>query len=870
MKLDWHSKSPEDVINELKTSEHGLDKPEAKKRFELYGPNKLPDSKKINYLTIFIDQFKNVLIVILIIAVTISFLLGEYIDGFVVLLIIIINTVIGFWQEVNAEKAIEALKKVNPSKSLILREGKQHLLDSENLVPGDIMILNAGDKVGADARLIEVAEFRVNESILTGEFIGEEKFIEIIKPETVVADRKNMVFSGTTVETGRAKAVVVTTGEETEIGKIAELVNTEKKQLTPLQKRLNQLTSYITRLTLIVIVPIILLSIIRGEELFYIFELSTSLAVSAVPEGLAVIVTIALALGVKRMLEKNVLVRKLPVVEVLGSADIICTDKTGTITTNQMTASEFYTYEAAIDLSDLQKLKKDKLEEIKEVFKLFILSSDADSQGGDPTEIGLIKKADELGLDAENVRKENKRISEIPFSSEYKYMATSIKEIGIVAKGAPEEILELCDSVRIGKKIEKLTKASKEKILKENSKIASQGGRVLALATKPDKHEKIKHENLRGMIFEGLVSLIDPPRKEVAQAIEDFYCAGIRVIVITGDNELTAQAVAKKVGIKTEGALTGYDMDKLDEKELREKVEEVSIYARVNSEHKLKILKALQSNGHIVAMGGDGVNDTPAIKKADIGFSVGTGTELAKEVSDMILIDDNFANLPAAIREGRVIFQNIRNFLKLLLSSNFDEILLIATSVIVGAPVALVPIQILWINLLSDGLPALALAVDKEKEDVMKKHPNSDSDSLFKGLIQFILIAGFIAFVMAFALFSVVYPWWNDTFKPDYQLDKARTMVFASSVIFELILVFICRTKHFAFGKFAWTNLKLVGAVALSFLLLVLAIYIPFLNKIFNTVALSMQEVLVVACFVTVASALLEIFKLVYYRRKEF
>jgi Ca2+-transporting ATPase len=870
MKLDWHSKSTTDVLNELRTSEHGLEKHEAKKRLELYGPNKLPDSKKISYFRILIDQFKNALVIILIIAVIISFFLNEYIDASVILLIVVINTFIGFWQELKAEQAIESLRKVNPTKSLVLRDNKQHLIDSIDIVPGDILILNSGDKVGADARLLEVAELKVNESILTGEFIGEEKFTEIIEASTVVADRKNMVFSATTVESGRGKAVVVSTGEETEVGKIATLVNTEKKDLTPLQKRLNQFTSYITKITLIVIIPIIILSYFRGESWIHIFELSISLAVSAVPEGLAVIVTIALALGIKRMFKNNVLIRKLPVVEVLGSTDIICTDKTGTITTNQMTANEFYMFNKVVDLADTSKLTRLELEEMKDIFKLFILSSDADAEGGDPTEIGLIKKAHELGLDSKVMREKNKRISEIPFSSEYKYMATSISDIGMLVKGAPEKVIELCGFVRVGSKIEKLTADKKEKILKINAQIASEGGRVLALAIKKEKQEKVKHEHLKDFIFEGLVSLIDPPRIEVAAAIKDFYAAGIRVIVITGDNELTAQAIAKKVGIKTDGALTGYDLDKLDEKELCEKVEKVSIYARVNSEHKLKILKALQKNGHIVAMGGDGVNDSPAIKKSDIGFSVGSGTELAKEVSDMILLDDNFATLPNAIREGRIIFQNIRNFLKLLLSSNFDEILLITTSIIVGAPLALVPIQILWINLLTDGLPALALAVDGENEDVMKKHPNSDKDALFKGLLQFIAITGIIAFIMAFALFSAVYPWWNDEFKPDGLLDKARTMVFAASVCFDLVLVFICRTKYFAFGKYAWNNVKLLGAVIISFVLLAFAIYVPLLNEIFSTVALSLQEIIVVGIFVFVATSLLEIFKLVYYRNKEF
>lgn len=889
----WHSKNPEEVIEELKSSFDGLADSEVNMKIKEHGENKLPEKKSKSKILVFINQFKSPLIAILIFAGLIALFIHEYVDAIVVFVILILNSCISFWQEYKAERDIAALKMISTKKAKVIRNGKAQIIDAIEIVPGDIIHLAAGDKIPADIRLIESASFRVDESILTGESVSVTKNHETYSHDTHILEAKNIAFSGTLVIEGRAKGIVVETGIGTEIGKIATKVQKETKEQTPLQKRLDHLGNTLGKISVVLVIPVVLLGFIQGRETFEIFELAVSLAVSAVPEGLPIIVTIGLALSVKKMLKSKALIRTLPVVEVLGNADVICTDKTGTITTNKITVREIYfknkkyLFNTSADGRKTPFFKQIKYDQwelkgkeygveedfdtgaLNDFLTKAILCSDATLEIGDPTEQALVVAADKKRIKIDEARKVFKRSGEIPFSSEYKYMVTENENMGVVLKGATEQVILRCDRVVSDGNTLNLTEAEKIEIIKLNEQLSEQGKRVLALGYKERNGQKLDKNNLNGFVFCGLIAMIDPPRAEVPAAINACYSAGVRVIMITGDHALTAKAIADEVGIKSNGVITGNDLEKIDEKELKRIVEEISIFARVTSNDKLRILKALQSNGHVVGMGGDGINDTPAIKKAQLGFSVGTGTDLAKEVADMILLDDNFATIPKAIKEGRTVFQNIRNFIKLLLSSNFDEVLIVLTSLLLGLPLFFQPIHILFINLLSDGLPATSLATDVANNNIMARKPFSIDKPIYSGLLPFIVVAGLLAYFAAFLIFAIAYPWWLDG-NTGETLIKAQSMVFATAVAFELVLVFICRTKNFAFGKSALDNKYLIVAVIISFIILMLALYVPFLNTALKTIPLNLVEWATILSIVGVSTSLLELFKIRYYGDRDF
>lgn len=877
----YHSQSLEDCSHELITdSSTGLSLPDIQKRQEQYGLNEIQTVSPIAPWQIFFGQFQDFLIIILFIASIVSLFMGEIVDGIVIILIVFFNGIVGFIQEYKAEKSLEALKSLESPRARVLRDGKEDTLEAKELVPGDIIILTEGDRVPADARLFLASHCTVDESLLTGESVPNRKSTHEVPEVTPLAERSCMVYSGTLIVTGSAKAIVVATAMQTEMGKIATLVQEQKEIETPLQKKLTVFAKKLGIISIGLAIPGVILGIIQGRDIFELFLTGVSLVVSAVPEGLPIVITIALALGVKRMVHVHALIRRLPVVEVLGGADVICTDKTGTLTCNQMTVQEVITadafyavtgegyedvgeyYKAPVALFErhphritdsperlVSPLALTGESSLQSIIEAMVLCNDATLTLGDPTERALLVAARKGGVNETLLRSARNRLADIPFSSERKYMASLHafdQDVKGYIKGATEVVLRLCST--FGEQEQALTPQVHEQILATTESMAKTGLRVLALASSLNASKAMMdEENPSGFTFLGLVGMIDPPRDEVKEAIHVCKRAGIRVIMITGDHPATAEAIGTRIGIDGSTMITGTDLDALDDESTRNVVEKTSIFARVSSEHKLKILKALQANGHIAAMTGDGVNDAPAIKRADIGISVGSGTDLTKEVSDMILLNDNFATFEKAILEGRAIYANIQNFVKFLLSANFGEVLIVLTtiflSVFIGrnVPIMLLPIHILWLNLLSDGLPALALSIDKPLGDVMKKPPRNPKDGILQGMLLFTFTAGVVAFLTTIGLFSYFYPWWQQGLSTE-MLDKARTIAFCQTVFFELFFVFTCRSERGAFAAGIFSNIWLIIAVVVSLGLQVLIVMVPFFHQIFKTVSLSFTD----------------------------
>ncbi len=744
---EYYAQSVEQTSESLRSSHQGLSHQEIKKRLEQCGKNELTQKKRISPIIIFFRQFQSPLIYILIAALLISAFLGELSDSIVIFAILIFIGIFGFIQEYKAERSLDALKKLVALKSTVIREGREQIVETSDLVPGDVILIETGDKVPADARLIEVRNLSTQESSLTGESEPITKSNSIRKRNTPLAERTNMVFSGTIVTSGKGRAIVVATGMNTEIGKIAEMIENVPEEQTHLQKKLEKLGKKMTIAVLLVSVIVFLIGIFRGGSLIDMFLISMTLAVAAVPEGLPAVVTISLALAVRKMATKNALVRTLPSVETLGSTTVICSDKTGTLTKNEMTVEKLYVNGKVIDVTGtgyatkgefLHDGKKMNVKEYEFLLSIGALCNDAkvvsETVIGDPTEGCLIVSAEKAGLKKEILDQKFSRIGELEFTSERKRMSTihiQRKKKILYCKGAPDVILHLCSKQQIRGKIVPLTKKRKEEILKRNHEFASKGLRVLGFAY---KDSGILHE--KEMIFVGLQGMMDPPRDEAKKAIEKCVKAGIRVIMITGDHEVTAQTIGNNLGITGE-ILTGKQIDQL--RDLSSVLDKVSIFARVDPQHKIQIVQGLKDKGHIVAMTGDGVNDAPALKDADIGISMGiTGTDVSKEASDIILLDDNFASIVNAIEEGRGVYDNIKKFVNYLLSSNFGEVLIIFFAMVIGfqdphmftAVVPLLPIHLLWINLVTDGLPAIALGIDPTPASVMERKPRDPQEEI--------------------------------------------------------------------------------------------------------------------------------------------
>ncbi|MBU0470268.1 MAG: calcium-translocating P-type ATPase, SERCA-type [Nanoarchaeota archaeon] len=862
---DAYKYTLEEVFKKLNSSEKGLTKHEAEQNLHRYGLNELKAEEGANPLKIFLQQFYSPLVWILIVALALSIFLNETVDAIVIGAIIVINAALGFYQEFRAEKAIEALKKMASLKANVIRNGKEIKIDSKYLVPGDIIVLETGDKIPADSRLIEIYSLKTQEGPLTGESQPVVKSLEVLKEKTPLADRKNMVYSSTIIVAGRGKAMVTSTGMNTEVGKIAKLIEEAEEKSTPLQNKLSDLGKYLTVAVIVVAIIVFLVGIFSGQKASVMLLTAIALAVAAIPEGLPAVITISLAIGVQRMIKKNALVRKLPSVETLGSVNVICTDKTGTLTHNEMTVTKIWANNAAYEVTGSGYSLKgtftinDKLanpEPLYQLLKIGTLCNNARLEGkdskrevkGDPTEAALIVSAEKAGITPKELGET--KIDEIPFSSERKMMTVicqNKKGKFSYTKGAPDILIEHCDRILIDNRILRLDRSFKKEILDCNEKFADEALRVLGFAYNDNFSQKEGSE--KNMIFVGLQAMIDPPREEVKESIKKAQEAGIRVIMITGDQVNTAKAIANELGI-TGRAVTGLELDQI--KNLKKEINDINIFARVNPKHKLNIVNALKEKDYVVAMTGDGVNDAPAIKKADIGISMGiTGTDVAKEASDMILTDDNFTTIVNAIEEGRGIFDNIRKFVNYLLSSNLGEIILILFASVIGLPLPLTAIQILWINLVTDGLPATALSLDPHSEGIMKNKPRPAKESIISRTLKVdIIFIGILIGLVSLALFWL------------YQgsgLVKARTIAFTSLVFFEIIRLQIIRSEY-KLGLFS--NKFLLAAVASSILLQLLVVYGP-LSSLFKTSILSLIDWGVIAIAGIVIFLLYKILKFI-------
>ncbi|MBI2451462.1 calcium-translocating P-type ATPase, PMCA-type [Candidatus Pacearchaeota archaeon] len=869
--MSFHSQTVEEVLNFFHVNSNGLNEIQVQERKNAYGLNELEKQKKTNPILLFLSQFKSFIIYILLFAVAISFLSGETTDTIVILAILLFNAVFGFAQEYKAEKSIEALKKLTALKSRVIRDNKITLVDAKELVPGDIILLEEGDKVPADSRLIETSNLESLESVLTGESSTVSKLPDVLNELTPLAERKNTVFSGTIITRGRGKAVITSIGMKTEIGKIAYMISQMKEEQTPLQKKLESTGRFIGLITILLCLIIFIIGIYKenllplllsGDFLQFIlsakswFLTAVSLAVAAVPEGLPAIVTIALAVGTIRMAKNNALIRKLPSVETLGETTVICSDKTGTLTKNEMTVKKAFINFQEISLSGEGYSTKGELKSQKRLsskdlilFKIGALCNDAslDTEKseitGDPTEAALLVSAEKSGINRKDLHQKYKRLNEDPFDSIRKMMSVVIlapedKKNYVYTKGAPEKVLEKCNRFYQNGKIKKLDRKILSRIHEKNKEFASSALRVLAFAYKPYK-KKEKLEN--NLIFVGLQAMIDPPREEVKEAIQLCKQAGVRVIMITGDNIYTAKAIAEDIEILG-NAILGNEFVKLSEAEQQKILETTNIFARVEPIHKMQIVDILKKKGEIVAMTGDGVNDAPAIKKADIGIAMGIkGTDVTRESSDMVLADDNFASIVKAVKEGRGIHENISKFINYLLSCNIAEVLIILFAILLSWPLPLTAVMLLWINLLTDGLPALALSVDPYSQNIMARPPESAKNSIMgKKVTSQILTVSIIITTGILILFYFSMQKYSALAIQENQLYKMKiqTIAFTSIILTEMVRLHTVRSQY-KLGIFS--NKYLVFAVLLSVVLQISVIYTP-LNKFFNTTPLSLSD----------------------------
>ena len=873
---NWYSQSNEAVMARLRTSTDGLDDEEVQRRLEKYGPNELVEAPQKPALYIFLAQFTNFLIIILLVAAAISAVIGFHegtveglYDAIVIMIIVIFNAVFGFFQEFKAEKTIRALRSMAAPQALVVREGRTVIVRTRELVPGDIIILKAGTKVPADCRLVDVADIQINEASLTGESVPVTKSIEPIEAKSVVGERRNMAFSSTIVERGRGKGVVTATGMETELGKIAEIVQTEKVEETPLQKRLARLGKVIGAAILgISAVVFVVIYLQNPDNLLEGFLASVSLAVAAVPEGLPAIVTISLALGMRRMARRNSLIRRLHSVETLGAVTVICSDKTGTLTEGKMNVREILVGGRSYDVrgkgyeprgsilprdNHADPSQDDWLTVLLRAAVLCNDSSLSEENGlwridGDSTEGALIVAGARGGIFKETMEKEMPVVGEVSFTSERKRMTTIHRsESGLVAymKGAPESVLERCDKYLWHGEVCQLAEEGTSVLHEENVQMASRGLRVLAVAYRQldsstsDLDETVENH----FVFLGLVGMMDAPRPDAIEAITQCKESGIRVVMVTGDHRLTAEAIAKEMNIFQKGdiTLTGYELAEMQDESLRNVVENVAVFARVSPEHKVRIVRALKAKGHIVAMTGDGVNDAPALKGADIGVAMGiTGTDVAKESADMILTDDNFASIVKAVEEGRIIYDNIRKFVRYMLSTNSGEVLVILIASLLGMPLPMIAIQILWINLITDGFPALSLGVEPAETGIMKRPPRDPKESIFaRAMTRHIVWVGALMMIGTLGIFV-----WG----LDGDLHRARTLAFVTIALFQLFHVLTIHIEEdTVLSRKFFANPYLLGAIALSFLLQMAVVYLPSLAEVFRVLPLSAIDLLLCA-----------------------
>jgi Ca2+-transporting ATPase len=901
--MDYYRQPLKKILNYLNTNiDEGLNDIDVQERLNKFGYNKLKSKENVSAFTIFIKQFNSVIVYILLFAVLISFLLGEIIDVIVILSILILNAILGFIQEYRAEKAIDELKKISSFKTIVLRNSVKKEINIEELVPGDIIFIEEGDRIPADCRIIESNNLIINESSLTGESVPSSKQNLTYNKEVPLADRKNIVYSSTLVTSGRGKAIVLKTGMDTEIGTIAKLISQKPKQ-TPLEIKLDRLGKLLAYSVIAICVIIFFVGIIKTGSINFLLSgdlinfiknseiwllTAVSLAVAAVPEGLPTIVTISLSIGVKKLLKKNSLIRNLPSVETLGETNVICTDKTGTLTKNEMTVRNIYYNLKEFEITGtgyskkgyiFEKDTKNKINLDSLLFRIGVLCNNADIDYnlkniednkkhkenkqdqknkpkiiGDPTEVSLLISSYKNSLDFSDIRKQYKRVEEIPFNSIRKLMTTVDKDLNknkeyIHTKGAPEKVLNICDKILVNGKIKKLTPKIKKEILNKNKYFASKALRVLAFSYKEKTKKLTKKDYEKKQIFVGMQAMIDPPRLEVKDSIQKCKKAGIKVIMITGDNNYTAKSIAKEIGI--EGiAIEGSKFFNYSKKKQIELIKKIGVLSRVEPVHKLKIVELLQKNGSVVCMTGDGVNDAPAVKNADLGVSMGiTGTDVTKSASDMVLLDDSFNTIVSAIEEGRGIYENIKKFVNFLLSSNIAEIFIIFFAIVFGWSLPMTAIMLLWLNLVTDGLPALALGFDDNPKDLMHKKPKSKKENIItkKLWADIILISILITAGVLYLFNTNLY----------LGIDYARTVAFSALVFMELIRPFNIRKS---LGLELLSNIYLIGAVILSFILHFIVVYTP-LNELFGFVAINFISwiyIIVISAFVYITYSYLK------------
>ncbi len=863
----WHLDTQE-IVNSLSTNlDKGLTQAEAKSRLDKFGPNQLKEKKKKTPFMMFLDQFKDFMILVLIAAGVVSGIVGEPKDTIAIIIIVVLNAIIGFVQEYRAEKAMAALKMMAAPVATVLRDGMPANIQASELVPGDIVLLEAGKVVPADMRLIEVAQLKVEEAPLTGESVPVDKQIKTLHDEMIpLGDRKNMAYKGTTVSYGRGTGIVVATGMETELGNIATMLQDEEEVKTPLQKRLTKFGQRLALAVLAICAIVFVVGLLRGEPPALMFLTAISLAVAAIPEALPAVITISLALGAKKMVKQNALIRKLPAVETLGSVTYICSDKTGTLTLNKMTVEEIYVNGEIVKGKKL-KVKSEETEKLSTIFRAMALNNDTavDKDGkiiGDPTEIALYMASEEAGIRKRDLLVRYPRLAEIPFDSDRKCMTTFHRdpEGGIISftKGAIEALIDKSTGMLT---IESVEAIDDKEIHHVNERMAADGLRVLGIAMRrwDNLPAAMTSENVETELsILGLVGIMDPPREEAREAIALCKSAGIRPVMITGDHPITARAIAKRLGIidNSHGIVTGRELEQMPIEEFEKRVEEIRVYARVAPEQKLKIVKALQNKGQFVAMTGDGVNDAPALKRADIGIAMSiTGADVSKEAAHMILIDDNFATIVKAVKEGRRIFDNIRKFIKYTMTSNSGEIWTIFLAPFLGLPIPLLPIHILWINLVTDGLPGLALAAEPAEKGIMHRPPRHPQESIFAhGLGTHIIWVGLL--MGAVSLFTQA--WSIKTGHAHWQ-----TMVFTVLCLSQMGHVLAIRSESESlFTQGLLTNKPLVGAFVLTFALQMATIYVPFLNPIFKTDRLSIGELVFTLVLSSVVFFAVEVEKL--------
>ena len=847
----WISKTTEQILDEFNTHpETGLTEAEAESRLKKYGYNKEKGRKRKPVWKMFLEQLQDVLIYILIAAVIVTFFLGEYIDSVVILVVIAINATLGVFQEVKASNALDALTKLSSAKALIKRDGVVVEIKSENVVPGDILILEAGGQVPADTRLIESANLRIEESALTGESIPVEKSVETFPENTDIplGDRINMAYKSTLVTYGRGVGVVIATGMKTEVGKIAGMIDQNDSEKTPLEVRLGELGKILGLTAIGVCVLMFGLGWLQGRDLIEMFLISVSLAVASIPEGLAAIVAVVLSIGVTRMAKKNAIIKKLPAVETLGSVTVVCSDKTGTLTQNKMTVVRCFTLsegESSVPSDPSQASEVTRL-----LAKALILCSDATYEDGiatgDPTEIAFLLLGDQVGLDRDELTRTNIREKEIPFDSDRKLMSTLENENGrlrVFVKGAIGALYPLCNRVRKDGDIIPITEDHIEEFREATDKMSDQALRTLAVAYKPIDAVIDQEDMEKDLILLGVVGMIDPPREEAKESIHLAAQAGITTVMITGDHKITAFAIARDLGIATspEQAISGADLEKMTPEDISSKIGEYKVFARVSPEHKVNIVNALKDKGNIVSMTGDGVNDAPSLQTADIGVAMGiSGTDVAKNSADIILADDNFATIISAIEQGRNIYNNIKKSVIFLLASNVGEIITMVTAISLGLPAPLHATQLLWINLLTDTLPAVALGMDPGDPDIMKQPPRNPRESFFAhGALRRILTGGFLIGALTLLGFWFGYTSHGyspfDAHVPEQIHDYARTMAFMTIISCQLIYSLTFRHQlRSIFQTGLFTNKYLIGAIVLGFGLQLLVMGIPVMQKAFK------------------------------------